>query len=96
MSVNCSFYIEESKIKTRVIKSLYLGEVRMKEIIDKENLFCDENKEFILCEYEQELDLIRKLICVAEKGIEGHKPDNTWSFESVCYFFAKTTETKKC
>lgn len=66
------------------------GETHMKDIIDKENLFGDEYKAFILCEYTRELDLIKQLIHVAEDGIEGQVIENTWSFEGVCYEFAKT------
>lgn len=67
-----------------------IGVIYMKEIIDKENLFCDEHKASILCEYDRELDLIKQLIYVAEEGLKGNKPDNTWSFDGVCYHFART------
>lgn len=67
-----------------------VGEIHMKDIIDKESLFGDEYKAFILCEYTRELNLIKQLIHIAEEGIEGKKIENTWSFEGVCYAFAKT------
>ena len=62
----------------------------MEDIIDKENLFGDEYNAFVLCEYTREVDLIKQLIHVAEDGIEGQRIENTWSFEGVCYSFAKT------
>ena len=62
----------------------------MKDTIDKENLFGDEYNAFILCEYPRELELIKRLIYVTEAGIEKQIIEDTWSFEGVCYSFAKT------
>lgn len=55
--------------------------MHMKDIIDKENLFIDEYKAVILCEYTRELDLIKQLIYVAEEGIEKQRVENIWSFK---------------
>lgn len=67
-----------------------VGKGKMKNIIDKENLFGDEYNAFILCEYPRELELVKKLINVAEEGIEKQIIEDMWSYEGVCYSFAKT------
>lgn len=72
------------------MKEIRCGDILMKDIIDKENLFGNKYNAFVLCEYTRELELIKQLIHVAEKGIEGQYIENTWSFEGVCYSFAKT------
>lgn len=59
-------------------------------IIDKRKLYGNEYNAFALCEYQVELKLIKRLINVAEKGIEQTVPFNTWSYEGICYSFAKT------
>jgi hypothetical protein len=40
----------------------------MDGVINKDELFCDKYKAFVLCEYTRELELIKKLIEVAEAG----------------------------
>lgn len=60
------------------------------EFIDKDNLYGDKYNAFSLCEYTQEVALTKRLIDIAEAGVEKLKPANTWSFEGVCHSFAKT------
>ncbi|MBQ7931653.1 MAG: hypothetical protein IJ334_11635 [Clostridia bacterium] len=59
-------------------------------IIDKRNLFGNENNAFILCEYQREVKLIKKLINISERAIENQTINDTWSYEGVCASFAKT------
>lgn len=60
------------------------------KIINKRKLFCDRNNAFILCEYTKELNLLKRLINVAEEGFEKQEVINDWSYEGVCRSFAKT------
>lgn len=60
------------------------------EIINTEDLFCDAYKAVVLCEYTEELTLIRQLIEIGESCIEESGTEKTWSFEHVCYMFAKS------
>lgn len=62
----------------------------MDDIIKKEDLFGDIYKAFILCEYTRELDLIKRLIKIAEDGLQKKNIKETWSFEGVCYSIAKS------
>ena len=58
--------------------------------INKRNIYGNKYNAFILCEYQQEMKLIRKLINISEKAIDQQIPENTWSYEGICYSFAKT------
>lgn len=60
------------------------------EFIDKDNLYGDNYHACSLCEYTREIDLIKRLINVADLGVEKQAPINTWSFGGVCHSFAKT------
>lgn len=62
----------------------------MDDVLNKDELFGDKYKAFVLCEYTRELELIKKLIEVAEAGLEKQTVESTWPFEGVCYSFAKT------
>ena len=42
----------------------------MDDVLHKDELFGDKYKAFVLCEYTRELELIKKLIEVAEVGLE--------------------------
>ena len=43
-----------------------------------------------MCEYTRELELIKRLIDVADKAVEAQVIEERWSFEGVCHSFAKT------
>ena len=55
-----------------------------------DNLFHDKYREVILCEFQQELALVRQLIEIAEEGVRTKKPADTWSHEGFCHLFAKS------
>lgn len=59
-------------------------------IINTDDLFCDVYKAVVLCEYTEELSLIKQLIEIGESCIEESGPEKLWSFEHVCYMFAKS------
>lgn len=59
-------------------------------IINKRKLFCDKYNAVVLCEYTKELNLLKRLINVAEEGFEKQKVAKNWSYEDVCCSFAKT------
>ena len=60
------------------------------QFVNERDLYCDESKAFILCEYKRELKLIKKLINISEEAIEKQNTHNTWSYEGICHSFAKT------
>ena len=60
------------------------------DIIDKSALYGNKYNAFALCEYTRELKLIKQFIDIAENAIEKNKNCYTWSFEGICYYFAKT------
>ena len=62
----------------------------MKDIIKKEALYGNRNNAFVLCEYPRELELTKQFIDIAEEGVVKQKILNDFSFEGVCYSFAKT------
>lgn len=58
--------------------------------INKRGLFGNDYNACALCEYQREIKLIKRLINISEKAIEKQTVDNTWSYEGICYSFAKT------
>ena len=60
------------------------------QFVNKRDLYCDEFKAFILCEYKKELRLIKKMINISEEAIGRQDTHNTWSYEGICHSFAKT------
>ena len=62
----------------------------MKEWIRTEDLFCEEDRARTLLEYSAELDLLKELIEITEESVARKKCDETFSFEGVCYLFAKS------
>lgn len=60
------------------------------DFIDKDNLYGNDYNACALCEYTRELKLIKRLIDIADVAISPKEILNTWSFEGVCYTFAKT------
>lgn len=60
------------------------------DIIDKSALYGNKYNAVALCEYPRELKLIKRFIDIAEEAVKKKKNCYTWSFEGVCYYFAKT------
>lgn len=58
--------------------------------INKRNIYGNEYNACALCEYQRELQLVKKLINISEKAVEQQTPENTWSYEGICHSFAKT------
>lgn len=56
---------------------------------DEDSLFSDEYNAIVMVEYQHELELVKRLIYVAEEGIERKAVNNIWSYEGICYAFAK-------
>lgn len=56
----------------------------------KNNLFGNEYNAIFLCEYQNEIKLIKKLINVSEAAIQKQPCTSSKSYEAVCYEFAKT------
>ena len=61
----------------------------MQNIIDKKNLFGDEYKAFVLCEYQKELALTKQLINIAEDAVQKQPVIDRWSHDGICHLFAK-------
>ena len=59
-------------------------------IINKRGLFGNIYNAVALCEYENELKLLKKLINISGKAMEMIGHPNTWSHKGVCHLFAKT------
>lgn len=62
----------------------------MNNIVNKDNLFCDECRALTLLEYPRELKLIKLLIELAASAVEKNVSANTWSHEGICHMFAKS------
>lgn len=60
------------------------------DFIDREGLYGNQYNACALCEYTRELELIKRLIDVADKAVEAQVIEERWSFEGVGYTFAKT------
>ena len=58
--------------------------------INKRDLYGNDYNAFALCEYQREVKLIKRLINISDKALEKQSADNTWSYEGICYSFAKT------
>ena len=56
-------------------------------IINKRKLFCDKYNAFVLCEYTKELNLLKRLINVAEEGFEKQEIKGDGSYDGVCCSF---------
>lgn len=59
-------------------------------ILSCDNLFRDKYREVTLCEFQQEMALVRQMIEAAEAGVRSKKPADTWSHEGFCHLFAKS------
>lgn len=55
----------------------------MSRFVDKDNLFGDDYRAVILCEYTRDLSLIKRLIEISEKAISTPKPNDTWSYDGI-------------
>lgn len=62
----------------------------MRDWIRTEDLFCDEYRALILLEHSKELDLLKELIEITEESIERKRCNDIFTFEGVCYLFAKS------
>lgn len=62
----------------------------MHDFIEKEKLFCDQNRAVVLCEYSRELNLIKWLIEIVEEYVANKATMNIECFDGVCYLFAKS------
>lgn len=62
----------------------------MKKWKNANDLFCDDFKAVILCEYSYEMKLLKRLIEIAEAGIDMKKPKDTWNHDGICYLFARS------
>lgn len=58
--------------------------------INKRNLYGNEYHACALCEYQNELKLIRRLINISEKAVKNQGVKSTWTYEGICHSFAKT------
>ena len=58
--------------------------------INKRNLYGNEYNACALCEYQRETKLIKQLINISEKAMEKQSVENSWSYEGICFSFAKT------
>ena len=54
------------------------------------NLFCNQERAFALCDCQTEISMIRKMIVWAEAAIMEREPANAWSHEGICHMFAKS------
>lgn len=57
--------------------------------IDKSYLYGNKENAQVLCNYQREIKLIKRLIDISEKAVNYQEPTNTWSYEGVCHLFAK-------
>lgn len=62
----------------------------MSDIVNKDNLFCDEYRALILLEFPKELALIKQAIDLVSSAVEKNIPASTWSHEGICHMFAKS------
>ena len=56
----------------------------------EDTLFHDKYREVILCEFQHELALVRRLIELVDEGVRSKKPADTWSHEGFCHLFVKS------
>ena len=62
----------------------------MKGIINKRGLFGDEYRALGLCEFQNELPIIKQLIKLAADAVKKQSTSNTSSHDGVCYMFARS------
>lgn len=58
--------------------------------INTDDLFCDEYRAVMMCEYTHELSLLQQLIKIADDCVAQKRTNNTFSFEGICYIFARS------
>lgn len=61
----------------------------MKGIINKRSLFGDEYRALGLCEFQNELPIIRQLLKLSADAVSTQSTTNTCSHDGVCHLFAK-------
>lgn len=62
----------------------------MREWVYTEDLFCDDYRAVVLCEYKKELNLLKTFIQISEEAVTCKKNTSWRSFEGVCYSFAES------
>lgn len=62
----------------------------MRAWIRTEDLFCDEYRASMLLEHSQEFNLLKALIEITEESVERKRCNDIFTFEGVCYLFAKS------
>lgn len=62
----------------------------MPSVVNKRGLLCNENRTLFLLKYKHEMSLLKKLILITKKGIDGLLPKDTWCYKGICYLFAKS------
>lgn len=62
----------------------------MNDIVNKDNLFCDEYRALIPLEYPKELALVKQAIKLVSSAVENNNTTDTWSHEGICYMFARS------
>ena len=62
----------------------------MNGIINKRALFGDEYRALGLCEFQKEIPIIKQLIKLSADAVNKQKPSNSWTYDGVCYLFAKS------
>lgn len=60
------------------------------DIINVNDMFCDEYKAVILCEYKYEITLLKRLINIADDAVNKMPIADTWSHDGVCRAFEKS------
>lgn len=60
------------------------------DITDKSNLYGNEYYAITLLEHSRKLTLIKRLIDIVANAVEKKNENHTWSFDGVCYLFART------
>lgn len=58
--------------------------------INKRSMYGNEYNACSLCEYQSEVKLIKRLIDIAEKAVEGQRVEEVWGHKGTCHSFAKT------
>lgn len=61
----------------------------MTDFIERDKLLGDNYHAVVLCEYSKEVNLLKRLIEISEEAVSKRRPKKNWTFEDVCYLFAK-------
>lgn len=61
----------------------------MNDVVSRNKLFCNEFNAMVLLEYQDILNLVRRLIEIGDKCIEGRRNQKDFTYEDVCEMFAE-------